>query len=262
MNSPRVLTVDIESVPIEAYTWGIWDVNVGLEQIKTDWSILSYAAKWLDSPEIYYADTMGRGPKKVRDDKPLMRGLWELLDKADIVVGQNINSFDIKKINARLITHGFGPYSPVRTVDTMRVAKKHFSFTSNKLAFLSQNLTDAKKSEHRAFPGFSLWLECLADNPKARKELKKYNIQDVVTTEQLYKKQLPWISGHPNLATYSMREDVTCPKCASPKLQARGFATTQTGKFQRLQCQACGGWSRAKLNLTSKDKRSALLVSQ
>jgi DNA-directed RNA polymerase subunit RPC12/RpoP len=127
---------------------------------------------------------------------------------------------------------------------------------------MSKHLTDAKKSEHKKYPGFDLWKECLDDNPAAWREMKKYNVLDVIATEQLYLKQLPWISNHPNVNAYSMREDITCPKCGSPKLQARGFAVTQVGKYQRLQCQACGGWSKCKVNLLSTDKRKSLLVSQ
>src|SRR5579859_6162370 len=118
-NTPRIATVDIETAPLESFTWGIWDQNIGLEQIKTEWSILSYAWKWLDSKAIIQADTSGRGIKKVRDDKKLAGQLWKLLDEADIVVAQNGIKFDIKKINARLIQHGFGPYSPIRVVDTL-----------------------------------------------------------------------------------------------------------------------------------------------
>lgn len=260
MTAPSIVTLDIETSPLESYTWGLWDQNVGLEQIKTEWSILSYSAKWLGSKEIFFNHTGGRGPKKVRDDKPLMKELWNLLDQADLVVAQNGARFDIKKINSRLVVHGFGPYSPIRIVDTLSVAKKHFGFTSNKLAWLSKYLTETKKSEHKKFPGFELWLECLKDNPAAWAEMRKYNIQDVVATEQLYLKQRPWISGHPNVANYNFDESEQCPKCASPRLQARGWAVTQAGKYQRLQCQDCGGWSRSKKNLSSADKRKSLLV--
>lgn len=260
--SPRVLVLDIETAPLESYTWGIWDVNVGLDHIKTEWSILSYAAKWIGGKEVFFNHTGGRGPKKVRDDKPLMGELWSLLDCADIVVAQNGQSFDLKKINCRLVIHGLGPYSPVRIVDTLRVAKKHFGFTSNKLAWMSKYLTETKKSEHKKFPGFELWTQCLADNPAAWREMKKYNVMDVIATEQLYLKQLPWISNHPNMSAYSLREDITCPKCGSPNLQARGYAVTNAGQYQRLQCLGCGGWSKGKTNLLSSDKRKSLLVNQ
>ena len=39
--------------------------------------------------------------KDKTDDKALMRKLWDLMDEADIVIGHNCDSFDIKKINSR-----------------------------------------------------------------------------------------------------------------------------------------------------------------
>src|ERR1700733_915350 len=140
VSDPKILTLDIETAPLEAYTWGLWDVTVGLEQIKTGWSILSYAAKWIGKPKVTFKHTGGRGAAKVRDDKVLMQPLWDLLDRADIVVAQNGQRFDVKKINSRLIEQGFGPYSPIRIVDTLLTAKKHFAFTSNKLAWMSKYL--------------------------------------------------------------------------------------------------------------------------
>lgn len=259
--TPRILTLDIETAPNEAYTWGIWDVNVGLDQIKTEWSILSYAGKWLDKKALIYADTGGRGKRKVRDDKPLMKGLWTLLDQADIVVAQNGQRFDIKKINARLIMRGFPKYSPIRVVDTLLVAKKHFAFTSNKLAWMSKYLTDAKKSQHKRFPGQELWTECLADNPKAWADMQKYNKLDVIATEQLYIKLRPWITGHPNMASYTPSHEHACTNCGSTNVQARGVMVLQQGRYQRFHCQKCGSWSRAKQNEISPTNRRASLAS-
>jgi RNase_H superfamily len=256
----KILVLDIETAPLESYTWGIWEQNVGLEQIKTEWSILSYAGKWVDNKEVFFNHTGGRGAKKVRDDKPLMQELWNMLHAADLVVAQNGAAFDIKKINSRLIIHGFGPYSPIRIIDTLKVAKKHFGFTSNKLAWMSKHLTPAKKSEHKKFPGFELWLECLKDNPAAWTEMRKYNIQDVIATEQLYLKQRPWISNHPNMGAYKPSHENACPKCGSHNVQKRGEDVTQQGRYQRIQCRDCGGWARAKQTEISPTNRKALLV--
>jgi hypothetical protein len=259
---PKILTIDVESAPLESFTWGIFDQNVGLEQIKTEWSILSYAAKWLDSKKIYYGDVSGRGSKKIRDDKPLMGQIWELLDEADIVVAQNGKRFDIRKINARLIMHGYGPYSPVRVVDTMISAKKYFAFTSQKLKWTSQYLTDTPKDEHKEFPGFELWIECLKDNPRAWREMKKYNIRDIIATEKVYLRLRPWIDGHPNVGAYSESDLQICPKCGSDQLQRRGDAVSQAGKYARYMCKGCAGWSRGKIQLLPTTKRKALLVPQ
>lgn len=260
MQSPRILTIDIETAPIESYTWGIWEQNVGLEQIKTEWSILSVAAKWLDSNKIIYADTGGNGKSKVRDDTRLLAGIWKLLNEADLIVAQNGVNFDIKKINARLLAAGFSPYSPIRVIDTLQVAKRYFGFTSNKLAWMSKHLTKTKKQEHKKFPGFELWLECLNDNPAAWREMKKYNIADVLATEELYLKQRPWISQHPNFNAFVDDTDPCCPKCGEDDLRKEGFAYTQQGKYQQYSCGDCGGWSRGKSNLLSLVKRKGSLV--
>lgn len=260
MDTPKILLIDIETAPIESWTWGIWEQNVGLPQIKREWSLLSVAAKWLDSTDIIYADTGGRGKSKVRDDRKLLRGIWKLLDAADVVVAQNGKQFDIKKINARLIAENFGPYSPVRVVDTLQAAKTHFGFTSNKLAWMSEHLTETKKEEHKEFPGFELWKECLNDNPKAWAVMKKYNIIDVIALQELYLKMRPWITQHPNMTVYVDDEDPVCPKCGEDHLQARGFAYTQSGKYRRYQCTTNGCWSRGKDNLLPKGKRKRSLV--
>lgn len=256
---PKILTLDIETAPIEAYTWGIWEQNIGVDMVKTDWSILAYAAKWLGHSRTIYEDTSGRGIKAVRDDYKLLKGLRDILDEADLVIAQNGIRFDIKKINSRLITAGITPYSPIRVIDTLSVAKKHFGFTSNKLAWTSKYLTDTPKSNHRRFPGFELWQECLADNPAAWREMKKYNIQDVVATEKLYIKMRPWIANHPNVNTYANREEEHCPKCSSVNIQARGYAVLQKGRYPRFQCNDCGGWSRGTTMVNTLKVRKVLL---
>lgn len=260
-SAPRIVTLDIETAPLESFHWGLWDQNISLDQIDRDWSILAYSAKWLDQTTPIYSDTGGKGVEAVRDDKALLQEIWDILDTADIVVVQNGKEFDIKKINARLLLAGFKPYSPIRIVDTLVSARKHFGFTSNKLAYMSQKLTDTPKDSHKQFPGFELWLECLKDNPKAWAEMKKYNVVDTIATEKVYLKMLPWIGNHPNVSVYSESVVPACPKCGSDKVQCRGRSYTQSGVYQRYACTACGGWSRGKQILNTQQKRKTLLAN-
>ena len=255
----RIVTLDIETSPILAYVWGLFKQFVGLNQIKTDWSILSFCAKWLETKKVIYYDTGGRGADMVRDDRDLMCELWLILDEADIVIAQNGVSFDMKKINARFIELGMPLPKPYKVVDTMLEAKRIAKFTSNRLAWLSAVLTDTPKSEHKKFPGFELWTECLADNPDAWAEMKKYNIIDVQGTEKVYLQLRPYIIGHPNLAAYNGDETVQCPKCGSEDIQRRGLALTQTGEYIRYRCTPCGGWSRSRYTQNTIAKRRSLL---
>jgi predicted RNA-binding Zn-ribbon protein involved in translation (DUF1610 family) len=256
-SKPAIYVLDIETAPILAFVWGLIDQNIGLNQIHTDWSLLSFAAKRLDSKTVYYRDN--RGQKDVRDDKELMTQLWKLLDEADVIVAQNGKQFDLKKINARFAVLGFPPPSPYRVVDTVQQARKSFGFTSNRLEWLSRKLTATKKSAHKKFPGFELWTECLSGNKLAWEEMRRYNIADVVATEELYLKLRPWITPHPNVATYSASTQVTCPKCGSVEVQRRGTEYRDHGTYHRIRCSACHGWSRGPTNLLTKEKKKCLL---
>src|ERR1700689_1221342 len=172
MKKPRVLVFDIETKPMLGYVWSLWENNESLEQLYKDWSVLSWSAKWLDdSPdEIMYEDQ--RKAKDIDNDKKILKSIWKLLDEADIVITQNGKAFDHKKLNARFILQGLQPPSSYKIIDTMLIAKKHFAFTSNKLAYMSDKLcTKYKKLKPTKFPGFSMWLECMAGNKKAWKEM-------------------------------------------------------------------------------------------
>jgi hypothetical protein len=258
--SAKILIIDIETMPFEGYTWGLWDQNIGLNQIKTETSIASVAAKWLGDKKVFYLDTGGRGAKKTRDDREVLAVLWEILNAADIVVAQNGAAFDIKRINARLVVEGYPPYSPIRIVDTKLVAKKHFAFSSNRLEWLAKYLAGQDKYKHSKYEGMDLWKECLKDNPDAWKEMKKYNIIDTKLCERVYLKMRPWMDQHPNLGTYTADLAPQCPKCGSKDLEARGTRSLQQGVYQRYCCQKCRGWSRGKTMLLPIAKRRSLLA--
>ena len=245
----KILVLDIETAPFKSLHWKLWKEFISIDQIEEEWSILSYCAKWLGSKTITYDDTSQQ--RNVRDDRRLLRKLWKLLDEADIVVAQNGKKFDIKKINARLIMEGYGPYSPVKVVDTYLAARRIAGFSSNKQAWLSKYLSNAKKLDHRNFPGIELWKECLKKNPAAWREMRKYNIQDVIGCEGIYLRLRPWIENHPNVAPKAVAKDpdrlAACPNCGSTKLHSRGDAVTAAGIiYDRYQCQGCGAWPRSR----------------
>lgn len=260
MNKARMLTLDIETAPIMANVWALWDQNVGLNQINSDWHLLSFAAKWLGEDKVIYADQRGRRNKE--NDLRLLKILWKLLDEADIVIGHNAKRFDVKKINARFLLAGMKPPSPYKVVDTMIIAKSQFMFTSNKLEFLTDKLNvKYKKLPHGKFPGFALWKAVMADKPGAWEEMEEYNKYDVLSTEELYLILRPWDRQHPNLATYDQEDEgYVCPVCGSSDLWKRGFHHTNTGIFQRYQC-SCGAWSHDRTNASTKTKRKATLSS-
>ncbi len=256
-SSPRILIFDIETAPMIVYAWGLWDQNIALNQIKDDWHVLSWAAKWLDDgpTKVMYQDQ--RNAKDVRDDKKILEGIWKLLDEADVVITQNGISFDSKKLNARFIMHGMQPPSSYKHIDTLRIARKHFAFTSNKLEYMTDKLcTKYKKLAHGNYPGFSMWKACLAGDKAAWKEMEKYNKYDVLSLEELYTKLQAWEKTI-NFDAYTADLTHTC-SCGHKQFSNKGYAYTSAGKFHRYKCLKCGKESRGKENLLSKEKRKSM----
>ena len=253
---PKILFFDIETSPILGYVWSIWNQNIGLNQINQDWHILSFAAKWRGSSKIIYFDQ--RGEKSISNDKSLCEKLWKLIDEADVVVTQNGDKFDIKKINSRFVIHGLKPPSSFKSIDTVKIARNKFGFTSNKLEYLSSALgLKEKKSKHSEFPGFDLWLECLKGNKKAWKEMEKYNIQDVLALERLWEKLDPWAKTV-NATLYNKDLSFSCI-CGSKEYILNGLQYKSTGIFKRYKCKKCGKAYEGATNLINKKDKKKLI---
>lgn len=255
---PTITTLDIETAPITAYVWGLFKQNVGLNQIVKDWSIMSLAWKYLGHEEVYYQDVSHQ--TDLRDDADLLVVLWSILDESDVIIGQNLRRFDVKKINARFLEAGLPPPSPYIIIDTLEMAKDAAGFTSNKLDWLSQKLADDKKDHHDEFPGMELWVQCLNGNPRAWAAMREYNLGDIPSCEQVYLALRPYYRQHPNLAIFIDDEETRCPRCLSVNLEPLASTFTNVSEYKRYGCRDCGGFARSRYTLNSKAKRKATLT--
>lgn len=243
MPAPRVLLWDIESAPALGYVWGKWEQNV--LEFQTDWYMLSIAWKWLGEKNTYVKglcdfESFAIDPE---NDYPLAELAHALFCEADVVIAHNGIAFDTKKAQARMIFHGFDPPTPFKEVDTLKIARRHFAFTSNRLGDLCKLLGIGAKEDTG---GFQTWLGCMRGDPKAWARMKKYNRVDVVILEQLYLKLRPWATGTPNLATIGDKPDA-CPKCGTAaEMKPRGYAHTAVSRRMRYQCSNCGAYSSGR----------------
>jgi DNA polymerase elongation subunit (family B) len=235
---PRILFLDVETLPNRSYTWGKYDQNVvAFEQ---ESCLATFAAKWLGEPVFAKALPDYKGYKAGSyDDSKLVNDLWNLMNEADIIVAHNGNSFDIKVIQGRFIFHKLTPPAPFKTVDTLTVARKIARFNSNKLDDLGELLGEGRKIK----TDFDLWLGCINGDPNSWARMARYNKQDVVLLEHIYKRFLPWITNHPNVGIGLDGE--RCPRCGGTNLQSRGYAVALTRRYKRFQCQDCGSWGRS-----------------
>lgn len=245
---PRILFFDIETAPITGYTWGTYDQSV--IKVLKDWFVLSYAAKFEGDDRSFYLDQ--RFAKPIEDDFQLLCGIHHLISECDILVGHNSARFDVRKLNARFIYHGLKPLNHYTQIDTLKIARKHFAFTSNKLADLARFLKcDIQKSSHSKFPGFSMWDECLKGNHEAFEEMESYNKIDVEVLIEVYKKLVIW---EPSINFQSFYYSPVCV-CGNKKFIKDGFKYSRQGKFQVRRCSECSKTFIEKKNLIDKDLR-------
>lgn len=256
---PKVLIFDLETAPMLAYLWSLYDPAVGLNQVVSHSYVLSWSAKWLGDPEdkVMYMDQ--RYATNIEDDSEILLNLWELLDEADIVVAHNGDNFDIKVFNTRIALLKGKPTSSFKSIDTCKLAKKFFKFPSNKLQHLTDKLcVKYKKSTHAKYSGFSLWRECLLKNMEAFKEMEDYNRLDVLSLEELLYILLPW-EPNINFGIYSQCGVNRC-SCNNEEFLSSGFTHTKTGKFEKFRCSNCGKEYRSRKNVLTKESKSNMII--
>jgi len=240
----KVLLFDIETAPVMAFVWQMWKQNVNKDQIINDWFILTWSAKWLYSPEIINAKLTPK-EAKAQDDKRITIPLWHLFEEADILIAHNAINFDVPKMNTRFIMNGLKPPSPYQIIDTLKVARKEFAFSHNRLDYLGTLFGVGNKNK----TDFDLWKNCYAGKKDALAEMLSYNDQDVILLEDVYVKLRPWIKSHPNMNLYT--EDNVCSNCGSRRIINTGTYRTNVNEYLSEQCE-CGAWSRK----TKKSKMS------
>lgn len=245
----RILFLDIETSPNIAHTWGIWNVNVGIDQIVKPGEVLCWAAKWHHSKEMYY---MSRQDGR----QAMLVGIHELLHEADAVVTYNGKKFDIPWLMGEFAVEGMLPPAPFKQIDLLETTKKVFRFPSNKLQYVSRVL---KIGEKVKTGGHELWTKVMAGDEAAWKKFEHYNKRDVLLLERAYKRILPYIKGHPSHGTYLQEGKIVCYKCGSEHLQQRGFAYTQVNRYKRYQCMSCFSWNRGNANSYTGTNRRTIM---
>jgi len=241
MKSPKILLFDIENAPNRGWTWGKWKQNV--IDFEKEFYILCFAYKWLGNggTKVKALPDYHGYKKDKEDDSKLVKAMWDLFNEADIVIAHNGDRFDIKKMNTRFIMHGLPPPKPFKSIDTLKITRRHFAFVSNRLDDLGRYLKVGRKLKHIGFP---LWKGCMSGDRDSWKIMKRYNKQDILLLEKVYLKLRAWYPQHPNYNVFTFGEG--CPTCGSDHIQKRGWGITATGRYQRYSCMNCGAWPRGK----------------
>lgn len=235
---PRVLLYDLENAPLIGAAWEIHETDI-IEVLEEPY-ILSVAYKWLGEKEIKVLSLPqfhGYRKYKPEDEEELITAFHKIMEEADFLCAHNGDLFDAKKLNATFLKYGLPPPKPVKSIDTLKAARRIAKFPSNKLDALGSVLGLGRKLPHT---GKHLWFACMRGERKAWKMMCEYNKQDVVLLEKVYLRLRPYIPNHPALNVLTRRNE--CPVCGGTTFQKRGWHLTRTSEKQRIQCTSCGRW--------------------
>lgn len=213
------------------------------ENIIQDWNIYCGAFKFLDSDRIYTFCVDHSDPT---NDYEVVKQIRELLVDTKLLIGHNLDKFDLKKFNTRLIKHGLPPLDhKILTLDTLKAARKHFAFTSNRLDYLGRFLGIGTKLQHRDGNPWQKLIRGI-DVKNTLKHMVEYCVADVSPLlEGVYLKLRPYID-HPKLAGRIDGTNLYCQHCGSTELQSRGTRLTKAGNtMYKFQCTElhCMGWT-------------------
>lgn len=233
----RVLTIDIENAPNIVHTWGLFNQNIGINQVVEPAKTFGVGFKWYHERTATFVSDFREGHEE------MLRQTHAALSEADIVIGYNHVGFDLPHLNREFAKAELTPVKPSKNVDLLRVVRKQFKMTSNKLDFVAEYFGLGNKTTHT---GHQLWKDCMAGDAKAWALMEKYCKQDVVLTEKVYNKLLPWIPNHPHLGMWIGNEWV-CSNCGAdidPETPS-GTAHTFNQQYNSFQCTDCGHWLRS-----------------
>lgn len=253
MSERKILTLDIETSPHLCYSFQTWKTTIFPMQILEPTRVICWAAKWrhrnsviFDSEYEEFGPQGGAGFDREFHHRNMIEHIHALLDEADVVVTYNGDKFDLPHLYREFNLIGLKDPSPYISVDLYKVVKGRENWLSHKLAYITERKGLSGKMDNS---GWRLWLGVLSPDPEVRRkawrEMRRYNKQDVVVTEELFDEELPNVK---NLPAASLWDEVpnpgVCPACKGEHVQRRGFAYTKTRRYPRFQCQAptCGKW--------------------
>lgn len=231
-NGARILTLDIECSPTIAHVWGLWDQNVGLNQIVEDGRMICFAAKWYGDSQTMFWSVEKDG------HEAMVEAAWRLLDECDVLVSFNGIKYDVKHLNREFVLAGLGKPRPYRNVDLLPVVRREFKFPSNKLDYVASRLGLGHKVAHE---GHGLWVACMEGDRDAWMRMETYNRGDVELTEALFDRLRPWLSSAVHLGVWAEGEGLSCPSCGGTEYEACGEAVTAVSVFECFRCSSCGG---------------------
>lgn len=236
---PKILYYDIETTPMRAWTFRLGDQHIQHTQIvdgdKIDIICITYC--W-DKGPAYALDW----DYKKQDSSKMIEAFDGIVSQADIVIGQNSDSFDAKHINTQRLMHGLPPFPDWAdlTDDTLKQMRRFFKFPSNKLDYISKTFGFGGKVKME----MQDWIDIVEQNENGLTSFNRmirYGKKDVIDTRKVLHKIKPHIKPRLNMAAFY--GDVRCTNCGSHDIKKSRVKLSGSVKKQHFYCNTHNGYA-------------------
>jgi hypothetical protein len=237
---PKILLYDIETSHNLLAKFDLREEYTPHTNIVQERFVICAAWKLLGQKQ---TDAVAVTPKQALagDDSAALKVIHRVLSDADVIVAHNGDRFDLPWLNGRFLFHKMPPLPLMRSVDTLKVAKRAFSLNSNRLDYLGKFLGVGGKTTTPA----GLWLQVLKGDAKAINTMVAYNKRDVTLLEDVFLRLRPYVPDFLNREFFGGDQNA-CPKCGSKNVERRGYKAALTQIYQQFFCRDCQGWFRAR----------------
>jgi hypothetical protein len=174
---------------------------------------------------------------KTGDDSDVVRNIVEIVNKADIVVGQNSDSFDIKVLQERAKLLRLPPVTIDFSIDTLKNSRRSFRTISHSLDARSKQYKLGGK--HRMYRDD--WIDIVEGKVSVLDKMIPYGLKDVKDDDKILWLDLPYYNFSKAIVSKILRliewgkTSDKCPHCE--KTKHKKFDVFKRGKY--LHCNNC-----------------------
>ena len=262
----NAVTLDVERIPGRHSTWHrgqtitgpFWDLNeikawtgkrIHADDVKEWPRTICAAWKWYDQENVEFAAEW-----QVGGYDGFMRAVWEVFDRADLIIGHNADRFDAKHLMGGWAEMGLPAPSPYKVIDTLKIARGTFAYESNTPDALNKRLgIDAKTDKYDS----RVAKAAVAGDKEAQDRIRFYNMGDIAASEALFDRLRPYARNIPHLGMWT-DDEMACPSCGSTMTATGKTVHANVQRYEHLHCPNCGAHARGTTTLKNPTRtRSA-----
>lgn len=204
-------------------------------------AILTIAWKWEGEGKVNYM-SWDNGC-----DKKLVETFVGLMNEADELVGHNVERYDTSFLMTRALVHNIYALPKYKQFDTLKKAKYHFNFNSNKLDYIAKLVGLNGKYNHA---GMSMWddiilydlfkMGTVSQRNHSMKEMIHYNCMDVLLTEEVFNRLRLYSTHETHHGVLLGKPKFSCPNDGSEDVVHVKRVVTAAGTIKHLmRCNHC-----------------------